>query len=129
MSNALPLPPVLAQIAAVVGEEAALKIAKLRGGTQVYIPPIVAADHWLAEAIGHREANILADELTCGIKGFRLEIPMGPMSSEAQARAQIDRMIAEGRSERDIALTTRYSIRTVRRHKAKIRDNRQMSLF
>lgn len=127
--GAVPLPPVLAQIADVVGEDAALTIATLRGGTQVYIPPVVSADHWLAQAIGHQAANELADCLTCGIKGFRLEIPMGPMSSEAQARAQIDKMIAEGRSERDIAMATRYSIRTVRRHRAKIRDDRQMSLF
>lgn len=123
------LPPVLAQIADIVGEDAALTIAALRGGTQVYIPPVVAQDHWLAQAIGHREANELADFLTCGIKGYRLEIPLGPTGYEAQARAELDRLIAEGRSERDIAMATRYSMRTIRRHRAKIRDNRQMSLF
>lgn len=133
MSNALPLPPVLAQIAAVVGEEAALKIAKLRGGTQVYIPPVISADHWLAEAIGHRPANELADALTAGLGiGQRINLPLGPAGHRAQMQERLDAMIAKGYSEREIALATRYSASTIRRRRARLGkkgDERQMSLF
>ncbi len=131
--SAAPLPPVLAQIADVVGEEAALKIATLRGGTQVYIPPVVAPDHWLAQAIGHGPANDLADALTAGLGiGQRVNLPLGPAGHRAQMQEQLDAMIAKGYSEREIALTTRFSASTIRRRRARLGkqgDERQMSLF
>ena len=52
-----PLPGVLAEIAAVAGEDAALAVAAAHGGTQVYIPPAPARDHWLARLVGHALAK------------------------------------------------------------------------
>ena len=43
MSEAL-LTGVLGEIAEVAGVEAALAIAKVRGGTQIYVPPLPGAD-------------------------------------------------------------------------------------
>jgi hypothetical protein len=91
------LPGVLQEIAEVVGEEAALAIAAARGGTQVYIPPVPPSDHWLCKLIGV-SGPALAAELTMGIKGLRLELPLGPTGHAAQVRARVDAMIKAGAS-------------------------------
>tara|TARA_R110002124_G_scaffold121845_1_gene280205 strand:- start:1044 stop:1190 length:147 start_codon:yes stop_codon:yes gene_type:complete len=44
-------------------------------------------------------------------------------------RATVDRMIIAGRSERDIALATGYTTRQVRRRRARLREDGQLSLF
>lgn len=126
------LPGVLAQIANVAGEDAAIAIARARGGTQVYIPPEPGPDHWLTRLIGMAAARAVADELTCGVGSIRVDLPLGPDGHAAQARARVDAMLREGASERDIALATRYTIRGIRRRRAlmgKVRDDRQLTLF
>lgn len=126
------LPGILGEIADVAGEAAALAIAKARGGTEIYIPPVPAPDHWMSKLVGSTAARAIADHLTCGVGGLRVELPTGPAGHAAQARAQVDAMIREGRSERDIALTTGYTARTVRRRRAQLgkpADTRQGDLF
>ena len=126
------LPGVLAEIADAAGHEAALAIADARGGTQVYIPPAPDADHWLSLLIGVEAARAVADRLTCGVGGLRVDLPLGPAGCAARVRCEVDRLLGEGRSERDIALTTRYSIRGIRRRRARlglVSDNRQLPLF
>jgi hypothetical protein len=127
------LPGALAEIAAVAGEEAALAIAAARGGTQIYIPPSPERDHWLARLVGHKAAQAIADRLTCGVGGMRVELPLGPKGAAAELRAKVDRLIAEGElSERDIARATGYTIRGVRRRRARLAapsDDRQGRLF
>lgn len=126
------LPGVLAQIADVAGEDAALAVAQARGGTEVYIPPAPGADHWLSKLIGIKAARAVAAELTMGVAGLRVELPLGPTGNMAVARARVDAMLAENRSERDIALATGYTIRAVRRRRAMLgrpRDDRQLTLF
>lgn len=115
------LPGTLAEIAAVAGEDAALAIAAARGGTQVYIPPHPDADHWLSVLVGLKAAQAIADRLTCGVgSGIRVELPMGPKGAAARLRAKVDRMLRQvpAPSEREIALATGYSIRSVRRRRA-----------
>lgn len=127
------LPGTLAEIAAVAGEDAALAIAAARGGTQIYIPPAPDRDHWLSRLVGHKAALAIADRLTCGVGGMRVELPLGPKGAAARLRAKVDRMIQDGEaSERDIARATGYTIRGVRRRKAKLGttpDDRQLPLF
>lgn len=125
------LPGVLAEIAEVAGEDAALAIAQARGGTQVYVPPVPPEDHWLCQLVGVTAAREIADALTCGISGRRLELPLGPAGHGANIRAKVDAMLRDGASERDIALATRYTTRAIRRRRAKLglEDDRQMSLF
>ena len=127
------LPGVLAEIATVAGDDAALAVAEARGGTQVYIPPAPAPDHWLSELVGHDAALAIADRLTCGVGGMRVELPLGPKGQAARARAAVDRLIRAGElSERDIARATGYTIRGVRKRKALLggdRDDRQLDLF
>lgn len=115
------LPGVLAEIAEIAGEDAALAIAQARGGTQIYLPPVPKADHWISELLGHETALAIADKLTSGFP-MRLDVPSGPTTYAAQRRALADRMIAEGRSESEIALATGYSGRAVRRRRAIARN-------
>ena len=115
------LPALLAEIAEVAGLEAALKLAEARGGTEIYVPAEAPADHWLTEAVGQQAAAAICRHFTGSGPGCRLEIPLGPAGSHAQLRRQVDKLIAEGKSEREIALATRYTGRGVRMRKAKAR--------
>lgn len=130
-----PLPGALADIAAVAGEDAALTIAAARGGTRIYIPPQPDRDHWLSRLVGHKAAVAIADRFTCGVGPMRVDLPLGPKGAAARLRAKVDRMIEAGSSERDIALATGYSGRSIRRRRAilqrggKVQDDRQASLF
>lgn len=127
-----PLPQVLADIARIAGEEAARRVAGTVGGTQVYIPPHPGPDHWLAQLVGLEAARKIADHFTAGVGPLRLEIPLGDAGFIASAQARCDAMLAAGASERDIALALRYTTRTVRRRRARLkrlRDSRQGDLF
>ena len=126
------LPGVLGDIADIAGEEAALAMAQARGGTEIYLPPAPDADHWLSQLVGHEAALAIADHLTCGVGGLRLELPNGPTGHGARAAARVDRMLREGRSERDIAIATGYTTRGVRKRRARLgdhADDRQMDFF
>ncbi len=127
-----PLPQVLADIARIAGEEAARRVADAVGGTQVYIPPQPGPDHWLSQLVGLEAARQIADHFTAGVGPLRLEIPLGDVGFMASAQARCDAMLLAGRSERDIALALRYTIRGVRKRRARLkalRDSRQGSLF
>lgn len=127
-----PLPQVLADIAMIAGEEAARRVADAVGGTQVYIPPLPGADHWLAKLVGLEAARKIGDHFTAGAIGARIDIPLGDSGFMASAQARCDAMLLAGRSERDIALALRYTIRGVRKRRARLkslRDSRQASFF
>ena len=115
------LPKVLSEIAQVAGIDAALTIAELRGGTEIYVPPEAPDSHWLSEAVGIEAANAICRHFTQDVGARRLEIPLGPAGTAAQVRRQVDKLIADGRSEREIALATGYTGRGVRMRRAKAR--------
>lgn len=136
MTNPAPLPQVLDEIARIAGEDAARVVAAAKGGTRVYIPPVPGPDHWLTKLVGPDDAGRIADHFTAGFGGIRIEIPLSDTGFMAQAQAKCDAMILRGSSERDIARTCGYTIRTVRRRRAalkaagaRIRDTRQGDLF
>lgn len=132
MTNRGAFPGVLGEIADVAGEAAALAIAEQRGGTQIYFPPVPAEDHWLCALIGREAAVKVCDRLTCGVGPLRVDLPLGPTGTERRSRAQIDELLAQNKSERYIAQATGYTIRTVRRRRARLgrsRDDRQLSLI
>jgi len=123
------LPGVLGEIAAVAGEAAALAIADARGGTQIYVPPHPAPEHWLSVLVGQRAAQAIADRLTCGVGGRRVDLPLGPRGHRVRVQTRVDRMLVADRSERDIALATGYTTRGVRKRRARLRDSRQPRLI
>lgn len=120
---------VLADIARVADEEAAVAIARQFGGTRVYIPPRPRGDHWLTQLVGQEAANAIGEELTADIAGVRVDIPLSDFGHQASVRAQVDQMIAANASARDIALATGYTERGVWKRKAIKRDNDQADLF
>lgn len=130
------LPHVLDEIARIAGEDAARAVVEAVGGVQVYIPPRPTADHWLSKLVGIEDAQTIADHFTAGFGGIRIEIPSHDTGFIARAQAKCDAMLLAGRSERDIARACGYTIRTVRRRRAALKqagqrlaDRRQGDLF
>lgn len=130
------LPHVLDEIARIAGEDAARAVAQEVGGVQVYIPPQPGPDHWLSKLVGVDDAGRIADHFTAGFGGIRLEIPLADTGFLARVQAKCDAMILDNRSERDIARACGYTIRSVRRRRAalkqagnRITDRRQGDLF
>lgn len=116
------LPGILAEIADVAGEDAALAIARVRGGTEVYIPPVPANDHWLCDLIGPERAAKVCDQLTGGVGPRRVDMPNGPTGFHAKQSARVDALIADNLSQRQIALATDYTTRGIRKRIAKARE-------
>lgn len=126
------LPGVLGEIAQIAGEDAAMALADARGGTQIYVPPVPDNNHWLCRLLGRDQAKAVCDYLTAGVGPRRVELPLGPTGHAARMRAKVDAMIRDGRTERDIALATGYTVRAVRRRVAKlgiVRTSSQLDLF
>jgi hypothetical protein len=130
------LPGILAEIAEVAGDDAALAVARVRGGTQIYIPPKPANDHWLCELIGLDQAYAVCEKLTAGVGSRRADVPLAIYSAyraESKNRYRVmDQMIRDQKSEREITLETGYSSRAIRRRRAKLgqpADARQISFL
>ena len=69
------LPGILADIARVIGVDAALKIAHVKGGGRTSFPQRVTDDHWLVDLIGREKAQALCANF--GSKGEIIQIPRG----------------------------------------------------
>ncbi len=117
MADHLLLPGVLAEIASIAGESAAVAVARARGGTRAYIPGEdgLRDGHWLVAAVGMEAARAIARRLG----GGDVDVPLGPY---AGSRARIHQAIREGlrsgQSEAAIARMAGVADRTVRRHKS-----------
>lgn len=124
------LPGILAQIAEITDVETAFKVARAKGGRRVYIPTAdrLKPDHWLVEAVGMDKARIIADAIVTS-KGDAVDIPLGPAGNRKRIHQAIAQGVAEGRSVSSIVATTGVDDSTVFRHKAKIREERDLPLF
>jgi hypothetical protein len=130
------LPGILGEIEEAAGRDAALTLARVRGGMPVYFPPRPGADHWLSRLLGHGKALAVCEQLTAGVGPRRLDLPQGEFGSYRKESANrydlMDEMICDGRSEMDIARATGYTTRCVRRRVAKLgkpADQRQASFL
>lgn len=116
MAFTLPLPGVLAEIAELAGESAAMAVARARGGTRAYIPSVdgLKDGHWLPQAVGMEAARRIAER----IGGGEVDIPLGPYAgNRAAVRQAIRDGVQAGHSEAAIARLAGVADRTVRRHK------------
>jgi hypothetical protein len=94
MTANLALPKVIAEIARVAGADAAWALVREKGGTSIYVPPQVEADHWLALLIGIEAAQKLclyyrdptADQT---FLGRRIAIPLASSSQKSAAWLQV----------------------------------------
>lgn len=137
-ARAARLPGVLAEIAALAGEAAALKLAARYGGIRVYIPARVHEDHWLVACVGWEAAQKIAAHFSADGRGTHVVLPLGPCASYGQFRRtiaeRIDKLDRERRTAREIARMVGVTQRAVHRNRAKRRGKgsgggRQGSLF
>lgn len=121
-----PLPAVIAEIAEIAGMDAAWAIARAKGGRQVYIPAQAAPGHWLTDLVGLEAAQKICAFYRANSSGMQLLIPMG---STVRTNAEIAKAIEQGGSANQLAGEFGKHERTIRRHRARIRDTRQGKLF
>ena len=112
------LPGLLAQIAAVAGFNAALKVAEAKGGIHAFFPARPAPDHWLSLVVGHAEAVAICAAVAPGRGGIELLVPLGPKSSAVARWRRVDMMIKDKASVPAIARALGMHERTVQYHKA-----------
>jgi len=122
------LPGVLAEVAEVAGLKAALELAAARGGNRAYIPSCCGDDHWLVRAVGRAAADAICAHFAVP-SGIEIDIPRGPTGRQAQYYRDLARLIGEGRSSSEITQALGISRRTVTRHRARLREDRQLALF
>ncbi|MFK5979757.1 MAG: helix-turn-helix domain-containing protein [Rhizobiaceae bacterium] len=111
------LPGLLAEIAKVAGDKAALAVAAEKGGTRAYFPARPTSEHWLSKAIGEDKAKLVGRELSSGHGGIELLVPMGPKASRIAVWQKISDMIEAGYSKPDIARACGVHERTVQNHR------------
>lgn len=122
------LPPLLVQIAAVIGMDAAWLLVQARGGTTITLPRSVRADHWLAQAVGLDQARKLCAH-------FRADHVLSltvPLASAAQKAARWDEALNAGLSIAETARQLGVHHVTVSRHRRASRrsaDTSQGNLF
>ncbi|MET4199104.1 hypothetical protein ABIA95_003103 [Bradyrhizobium sp. LA8.1] len=135
------LPGVLAEIAEVVGETAALMIAAKRGGQRVYFPAVSRLhegyeNYWLFECVGIELARKICAHFEVDGRGQRIDLPLHVggtyrqfLRSVAQRIHALDR---EGKSSAEICKQLGLTQRTVHRHRArhgKPKNDKQGKLF
>lgn len=112
------LPGVLGLISREVGIDCAIDLAKARGGRSVWIPKNPNPDHAIVSIVGLEEAIQLSRLLGVG----NVLIPCGNIGGAAGRRARIERLLAEGVPNGQIAAEVDVHIRTVERVAASLRD-------
>jgi hypothetical protein len=112
-----PLPPLLNEIAELIGREAALKLAGAVGGTRIFIPKRKIPNHWLIKLLGQDAADTLAERFG----GTRFDFPLGPHATQNNMRARIVALNDLKLSVNEIALSLHVTERTVWRHLSRLR--------
>jgi ActR/RegA family two-component response regulator len=112
------LPGLLAEIAAVVGVSAALKVAATKGGIRAYFPSVPEHDHWLSDAVGHETALKICAAIAPSRSGVELLVPLGPQASGIKRWRRISEMVDDNVPVAVIARTLGMHERSVQYHKA-----------
>lgn len=134
MSNGA-LPDILAEIADVVGADAAWAILRACGGTRITIPARPDADHWLSRLIGYEAAQKLGRHFAVGSPDGRetglhaVVLPLGPNSMQRVAQRRLAEEIKAGKSVRSAAREVGVHERTAWRVAAKVKNDDQGDLF
>ncbi|RIK92470.1 MAG: hypothetical protein DCC73_11850 [Proteobacteria bacterium] len=125
-NDAASLPPVLAEIADIIGITAALKLAAECGGTYIYISAKPKPDNRAAQVIGADAMRALARHFRAGI----LEMPIATHAQLHRRNETIRAGAQQGLSQSQLARRHRMTARHVRRICADSAvDDRQIDLF
>jgi hypothetical protein len=115
------LPKLLAEIAEVIGREAALLLAEEFGGTEIFVPATAQKAHRLARIIGPEATEQLCRYFRIGMEqgfsGVRLLIPMAS-GVRSTTRQRVADALADGLSLNESALVVGIHTRSVSRHRA-----------
>ena len=112
------LPGVLAEVARATSLKVALQLASEFGGTNVWIPKHPTAETQLARCVGVAAAERISKVMGHGW----LLVPLGPLSQCARKHAAIARALRSGQSNSQVARDKGCHIRTVKRHRSRLRD-------
>ncbi len=130
------LPGVLQEIAEAAGIEAALAVAREKGGGRASFSPDPREDHWLSRLLGMAAARQICAALTAGHIRVELDIPLGPHGTYRQqrrARAVALKAAADGglslNAGARAAGVDRSSFRRFRARRKASGKRRQLSLF
>ena len=122
------LPDGARELADAVGLPAALTLIEHYGGTRLYVPQSMPADHELVRLLGEEAAQALSDRFG----GDNPDIPRCYRAMQGALYRDIVRAYANGASARDLArqnrCTERWVYYLVARHRAE-QDSRQAPLF
>ncbi|MFC4217196.1 helix-turn-helix domain-containing protein [Pseudophaeobacter arcticus] len=122
------LPGVLALIADNISVELAVRLAKQRGGREVYIAKNPAPGSSISKIVGQANAQKLYKLLGSG----KMLVPAGNISGQTGRRQRIAMLLDQGLSHSRIAAEVDVHIRTVERVSAELRsptEQRQSDLF
>lgn len=111
----MPLPNLLAEIAAIAGLKSALAIARAKGGARAYFPSHPGPGHWLSHLVGLDTARKIGEHLATGQGGVELEVPLGPILSQRARWQKMQDMRAQGYSKPRIARALGCHEKTVQR--------------
>lgn len=120
------LPHLLRQVAERAGMEAALQLARARGGRRLYVPE-TPTPHFIG-AVGHGAAVALSELYP----NEYVVVPLGPTGACYNAARIADEAIARDLSTPEIARLSGLTERTIWRRKARrgrARETRQRGLF
>jgi DNA-binding NarL/FixJ family response regulator len=120
------LPHILAEVAEIAGLDAALRLARARGGRRLYVPQRPTPDY-IAE-IGEAAAAALSTLYP----NETISVPLGPTGALKQAKRAVDEALSRGLSAGEAAQVAGVTERTVYNHRARRRaelDSRQGRLF
>ncbi|WP_439532061.1 helix-turn-helix domain-containing protein [Polymorphobacter sp.] len=120
MSGVQTSSPVVAELIAVIGEEAYFELGRAAGGSMFYVPRHFPDGHWLVKAIGRTAAELLSEYF----HGTYLVLPV-----REWRRFAIARLAERGFSGDTIARELRLSRSSVYEALAGARDQREPSLF
>lgn len=111
------LPGILLDIAEIAGVDAALAVARARGGTRAYFCLVPPDDHWLVELVGREKAEAICRALGGKSTGAEYEIPMNVHLSRPALWRELRRRLQAGQSKPEIARALGIHYKTVQAHK------------
>lgn len=119
------LPELMQNIAELIGVAASINLVRVWGGVRLYIPASAGIGHTIANVIGQQELETLCAEYG----GETITLPaINNVDMQLKYR-QIKKLLAEGVSNRDVALRTGYTQRHIERIRRQFREDNQLDLF
>ena len=105
------LPPLVAELAEVVGHDAAMRLVERYGGWRLYVPATLGDDHELVALIGRAAADRLVERYATDA----LWLPLCTAGERAARHDEIRRRRAAGERAESLAREYGFTVRHVNR--------------